>query len=143
MSDTGGGHRASAKAIEDALNELYPNQIEVFICFNIKTSSLLPLLCSLFLSSFDSYYHHPHQNCCCCCCCCRCLLVRNCGHVDRPQRVAVQPGSAFLPDAPKPPFPVALLLVLRDFSGDYLAARSHHAAHLFQAFQGSHCRFGS
>eukprot|EP00442_Polarella_glacialis_P052964 CAMPEP_0115128268 /NCGR_PEP_ID=MMETSP0227-20121206/51001_1 /TAXON_ID=89957 /ORGANISM="Polarella glacialis, Strain CCMP 1383" /LENGTH=615 /DNA_ID=CAMNT_0002532727 /DNA_START=35 /DNA_END=1882 /DNA_ORIENTATION=+ len=31
ISDTGGGHRASAKAIADALHELYPDQIEVSI----------------------------------------------------------------------------------------------------------------
>ena len=28
MSDTGGGHRASAKAIEDALTRLYPGRVE-------------------------------------------------------------------------------------------------------------------
>jgi len=28
MSDTGGGHRASAQALEDAFNELYPGQLE-------------------------------------------------------------------------------------------------------------------
>ena len=44
MSDTGGGHRASAKAIEDALNELYPNQIEVFGLEN-RASPLQLLLC--------------------------------------------------------------------------------------------------
>ena len=31
MSDTGGGHRASANALRDAFDELYPNQIEVDI----------------------------------------------------------------------------------------------------------------
>ena len=31
MSDTGGGHRASANALRDAFNELYPGQIEVDI----------------------------------------------------------------------------------------------------------------
>jgi hypothetical protein len=29
LSDTGGGHKASAKAIQAALDELYPNQ---FVC---------------------------------------------------------------------------------------------------------------
>ncbi len=31
MSDTGGGHRASANALRDAFDELYPGQIEVDI----------------------------------------------------------------------------------------------------------------
>jgi 1,2-diacylglycerol 3-beta-galactosyltransferase len=31
MSDTGGGHRASAQAIEEAIHYLYPNMYEVFI----------------------------------------------------------------------------------------------------------------
>ena len=32
MSDTGGGHRASAVALDQALNEIYPRKMDVKIC---------------------------------------------------------------------------------------------------------------
>lgn len=54
MSDTGGGHRASAKALEDALEELYPGQIKVCVCVRQQvavhagcSSDALVLTCAL------------------------------------------------------------------------------------------------
>ena len=32
MSDTGGGHRASAVALDQALNDIYPRKMDVTIC---------------------------------------------------------------------------------------------------------------
>ena len=66
MSDTGGGHRASAEALQGAWERLYPGQIQVEMLDVFTESGVFP-----YTHVVQMYVER--RRCCCCCCCCCCL----------------------------------------------------------------------
>ena len=57
ISDTGGGHRASAQALEDALNELYPGKVECDIVDIWTKHAAWPY--TKFVPSYKFMAKHP------------------------------------------------------------------------------------